>query len=160
MTERKPFEPADGVAPRWQKLYDLVVARNVGDEVTYQEAMEVLSLPRTREGMATAQQAMRSAMARLEQAKERTVGTVPKFGWIILDAQREVQQVDRRLIKTRRAAGRVLRGVSAMDNRRGELPQFERERLDRIGHAARAAIEITGRSKKIKFPELGETAGS
>lgn len=160
MTDRKPFEPADGVAPRWQKLYDLVVTRNVGDEVTYREAMDVLALPRTREGLTTAQQAMRKAMARLEQAKERTVGTVPKFGWIILDAQREVQQVDRRLIKTRRAAGRVLRGVSAMDNRRDELSQFDRERLDRIGHAARAAIEITGRAKKIGFPELGETAGS
>jgi hypothetical protein len=160
MTDRKPFEPADGVTPRWQKLYDLVTSREVGGEVTYREALEVLDLPRTREGLAVAQQSMRSAVARLEQAKERTVATVPKFGWVVLDAQREVQQVDRRLVKTRRAAGRVVRGVSAMSNRREELSQFERERLDRIGHAARAALEITGRTKKISFPALGDIASS
>jgi hypothetical protein len=145
MTERKMFEPADGISPRWQKLYDLVMSRKVGDEVTYREALDLLQLPRTDRGLKVAQDAMRDAQHRLEQRGERTVGTVAKFGWIVLDAQKELQQVDRRLVKTRRAAGRTLRGAKALGTRRGELSQFERERLDRLSRAATMATEITGR---------------
>lgn len=143
--EGKPFEPADGVTPRWRKLFDLVTSRNVGDEVTYREATDLLNLPRNDRGVKIAQDAMRDAMRHLEIQGERTVGNVKRFGWIVLDAQRELQQVDRRLVKTRRAAGRTLRGSKALDTRRGELSQFERERLDRISRSALMATQITGR---------------
>lgn len=146
--DRKPFEPADGVTPRWQKLYNLVLNREVGDEITYREAHEVVGLDWQGlhgKNLPTVQEAMRDAMARLEKNGERTVGTRPKFGWVVLDATRELQQVDRRLTKTRRAAGRTVRGSKALSTRRGELSQFERERLDRIAHAASMAAQMTGR---------------
>jgi hypothetical protein len=144
--DRKPFQPIDGVTPRWQKLYNLVAERKIGDEVTYAEAIETLDLPRGRASRKVAQEAMREAQHHLEIKGERTVGTVANFGWVVLDAQRELGQVDRRRTKARRAAGRTLRGVKALNTRRDELSQFERQRLDFIGHSARVAQEATGRN--------------
>ena len=146
--DRKPFEPADGVTPRWQKLYDLVMTRDVGDEVTYREAHEVVDMSWQglhSRNLATVQEAMREAMAHLEKDGERTVGTRARFGWVVLDASRELQQVDRRLTKTRRAADRTVRGTKALITRRGELSQFERERLDRVAYSASMAAQVTSR---------------
>lgn len=146
--DRKPFEPADGVTARWKKLHDLVLTKKVGEELTYREAMEVLKLdPADPRSLPVVQQAMRDAQAHLEKGGERTVGTVARFGWIVLDAQRELQQADRRMVKTRRAAGRVTRAVEALGNRREELSQFERERLDRLRHSATMVAHVTGRRK-------------
>jgi len=137
-----PFTPADGVMPRWQKLYNLVTDRKVGDGVTYGEARDLLgcNLPLT-------QAAMRDAQKRLEQDGERTVGTVARFGWIVLDAQRELGQVDRRLTKTRRAAGRVVRGTRALNTRREDLSQQDRHRLDQIARSGELAAQIASRRK-------------
>jgi hypothetical protein len=148
----KPFEPADGVTPRWKKLFDLVRTKEVGSEVTYREAIAELGLSPSDRSRKIAQSAMRDAVAHLEKEGERTIGTRVNFGWVILDAQRELQQVDQRLVKTRRAAGRTVRGVQALNMRRDELSQFERERLDRTGRAAMMAREITGRHR----PRMGE----
>lgn len=146
--DRKPFEPADRVTPRWQKLYGLVTGKEVGDEVTYGEALEVLGFERkTDRSLKIVQSAMRDALARLEKDGQRTVGVVQNFGWIVLDATKELRQVDRRLTKTRRAAGRVVRGTAALGTRRGELSQFERERLDQIDRSAKLAAQITGRKR-------------
>jgi hypothetical protein len=147
VTDRKPFEPIDGVTPRWRKLYDLVLSREVGDEITYREAVETLDLPggSTRRNRAVAQNAMRDAQCHLENQGQRTVGTRMNFGWVVLDGQRELQQVDRRLVKTSRAAGRTLRGVKALGTRREELSQFERERLDQIGRSATLARQMASR---------------
>lgn len=146
--EREPFKPADGLKPRWQKLYDLVIGRKVGDEITYGEAAELLGLDhRDRDQLSTVQQTMREVQRRLENAGERTVGTVARFGWVVLDASRELNQVDRRLTKTRRAAGRVVRGTTALNIRRGELSQFERQRLDEVARSGLMAAQITGRRK-------------
>lgn len=147
--DRKPFEPADGATPRWQKLRDLVRTKEVGQEVTYREAAELLGLDhRDRDQLATIQGAMRDAVARLEKAGERTVSTVARFGWVVLDAQREVGQVDRRLTKTRRAAGRTLRGIGALNTRRGELSQFDRERLDWMDRSARIAEQAASKKRR------------
>lgn len=152
--DRKPFEPLDGVTPRWKKLFDLVMNREVGDEVTYREAAEVLGFDRlTDRSLKITQESMRDAQRHLENQGERTVGTIVRFGWVILDAQRELQQVDRRLIKTRRAASRTLRGARALGTRREELSQFERERLDRISLSAQMAGQIAGR-RSMRLEEL------
>jgi hypothetical protein len=144
--ERKLFEPVDGVSPRWRKLADLVSAKNVGDEVTYREAGEALGFMQlTDRTLRIVQAAMRDTQKNLEARGERTVGTVARFGWIVLDASKELQQVNRRLAKTRRAAGRVIRGASALNSRREELSQFERERLDRVVFSAQMAAEVSGR---------------
>ena len=145
--DRKPFEPIDGVTPRWKKLFDLVTERKIGEEVTYREATDLLDLgPQTRRTLKIVQEAMREAQRHLENQGERTVGTVARFGWIILDAQRELRQVERRLVKTRRAAGRVIRGGKALGTRREELSQFERQRLDFVNHSALVASQATGRN--------------
>lgn len=146
MEGRKPFEPLDGVTPRWRKLYDLVIGRAVGEEITYREAADTLGLssPNGR-NRAILQQAMRDAQHHLEKEGSRTVGTRVNFGWVVLDGQRELQQVDRRLVKTRRAAGRTLRGAKALGTRREELSQFERERLDSITRSATLAGQLIGR---------------
>lgn len=145
--QRKPFEPADGLVPRWKKLYDLVTGRSVGQEVTYGEAIDVLDLGRkTDRTLKIAQAAMLEAQKHLESDGRRTVTTVARFGWIVVDAQRELIQVERRLVKTRRAAGRAVRGGKALSLRRDELSQFERQRLDFVNHAARVASQATGRN--------------
>lgn len=145
--DRKPFQPADGVTPRWKKLYDLVMSRDVGDEVTYREAIELLGFTRkTDHTLKLTQKAMRDAQAHLEKDGARTIGTVAKFGWIVLDPQKELDQVERRLVKTRRAAGRVVRGGKALSGRREELTQFQRQRLDFVNHAARVASQASGRN--------------
>lgn len=135
------FETADGVSPRWQKLRDLVLSRAVGDQITYGDAMDVLCTDSRR----VAQQAMRDAVHHLEKAGERTVATVARFGWVVVDSQRELAQVERRLTKTRRAAARTSRGASALATRRGELSQFDRQRLDEITRAAAVASRVAGR---------------
>lgn len=143
-----PFQPADGVTPRWKKLYDLVIGREVGDEVTYREAIDLLGFDRkTDRTLKVTQNAMREAVAHLEKDGQRTVGVVKNFGWIILDPTKELQQVDRRLTKTRRAAGRVVRGANALSTRRGELSQFEREKLDQVSRAGQMAAQISGRKR-------------
>ena len=152
--ERKPFQPADGVTPRWQKLYDLVLSREVGDEVTYAEAIELLGFARkTDHSLKVVQESMRTAQRHLERHGERTVGTVARFGWVVLDASRELQQVDRRLIKTKRAAQRTVRGAKALNTRRDELSQFERVKLDYVSRSAEMAAQIAGR-QKVNIDEL------
>lgn len=152
--ERKTFEPIDGVTPRWKKLYDLVMGRKVGDEITYREALEVLGLPRTDRGLHIAQQTMRTTMEHLERDGHSLLGNVAKFGWVVLDPQRELQQTDRRVTKTRRAAGRAVRGVGSLNNRRDELSQFERERLDWISRSANLAMTASSRRGRKTTEEL------
>lgn len=138
--ERAPFRPADGIQPRWKILFDLVMSKAVGDEVTYEDAADALGIeqsdPRLRP---IVQSAMRDAQAQLEKAHERTVGNKTNFGWIILAADQELKQVERRLVKTRKAAGRTIRGGVALNSRREELPQEERARLDFTLRGARMA---------------------
>lgn len=148
----KPFEPADGISPRWQKLYDLVISKQVDEEISYREAMAVLDVADLR----MTQAAMREARHHLEKNGERTVGTVARFGWVVLRADRELQQVDRQLTKTRRAAGRTVRGAVALNSRREELSQFERERLDRTLRSATVAAQVTGRRSMTELKQLGD----
>lgn len=118
-----PFEPADGCQARWRYCYDLVVSRKPGDEITYMEIAELLDCS---VGQAVA--AMREAKRHLEVDKQRTVRTVKKFGWIVLDAKGNLNETDDRIRRTRRAATRAVRVLNA--TRREELSQIERARMD------------------------------
>lgn len=152
-----PFTPADGHTPRWRKLYDLITTRQPGDEITYREARDLLDCD-----LHTAQSAMRDAIRRLERDGQLTVKTVERFGWVVLNPAGELDQVDRRLTKTRRAAGRAARGAGAVEGRRDQLSQFERERLDRMKRAALAVGELTSRrrSSLAELRKMIETEAS
>ena len=143
--DRKPFEPADGATPRWQKLHDLVLTKKVNDEVTYREAAEALGFASmTDRVLRIVQAAMRDAVKNLEKRGNLTLATVAKFGWVVLTPERELQQVDRRVVKTRRAAGRALRGGDALNTRRDQLSTFDRDRLDGLRRSAMMAAQVTG----------------
>ena len=146
---RKPFESI-GDLPRWQILFSIASTRAVGEEITYREAIDALGLAGggTRENRSIAQNVMRDVVARLEKEGLRSLKTVTNFGWVVLDATGEISQVDRRLTKTRRAAGRTMRGIEAADVKRDELSQFDRERLDWTRRAAQVALTGTARRNR------------
>jgi len=124
--DRKPFEPADGLRPRWQYCYDLVVERNINDEITRREVMDMLACD-----WATAGAAMGQAKVHLEEDGRLSVRTVPKFGWVVMRAGEHLAEADREARSGHRKLKAGYRKLSAIDHRRGELSQFEREAVDR-----------------------------
>lgn len=139
MTDRKPFEPIDGTA-RWRKVYDLVVGRQINDEILYREVEDLLDCDRT-----TAQAAMLKAVVHLEEEAGRSVRTVTNFGWIVMRAAEHINESDRRLKRARNQAKAAVRKISAIDSRRDELSQFEREAADRARMRASAMLELSSR---------------
>lgn len=148
----KPFEPADGESARWRKLYELVLTRRVNDEITYGEAEDLLSVDHQ-----TVLGVMREARAHLERDGQQSVRTVPGFGWIVMRASEHIGESDRHLKKSRNQAKYALRKVAAIDGRRDELSQFEREAADRAKLRASALLELSSR-RRPSFSELQRAA--
>lgn len=145
---RLPFQPADGETPRWRKLYDLVISKQLNEEITYREAVDLLDCD-----LRAAQVAMRETTKRLEQDGQQSIRTVPNFGWVVMRAAEHLNESERHLRKTRNSARRAHRKITAIDGRRSELSQFERERADRLKLTANAAAELTGR-RRLSLTEL------
>lgn len=151
MSDRKPFEPADGVSARWRKLYAFVQTKSVGDEITYSEAEELLDCDRM-----VVLGAMRETRIQLEADGERSLRTVANFGWIVMNAAQEIDEIEKR---KRRAGNRVKDGIrigKSVNNRRDELSPFERERLDREQRALQMLSDLMSRRRK----PLGEMHGT
>ena len=140
---REPFVPADGETPRWKKCYDLVMTKAVNEEVTYREVEELLNVDRK-----AALDAMRSARAHLEHAGRQSVRTVAEFGWIVMRAGEHIGEADRHLRRSHVQAKTALRKVVAIDGRREELSQFEREAADRAKLRAQTLVDLTGRRRR------------
>lgn len=150
MTERKPFEPILDEA-RWRLLYNLVLTKNVGDEITYREAEDLCQCDRE-----AVLGAMYYARRRLEEDGERSVRTVARFGWIVMSASQEIDEAERRRKKAGKRVKDGLRITAAVNGRRDELSPFERERLDRETRSLTMLRDLMGRKRK----SLGEMHSS
>lgn len=148
MTSRSPFEPADGESARWQKLYDLVLTKNVDDQITYTEAEELLGI-----GQQGVLGAMWLARRHLEANGQLSVRTVRNYGWIVMAAAEHIGESDRHLKKAHNQAKTALRKVTAIDGRREELSQFEREAADRAKLRAIAVVKLRSHHRPT-FAEL------
>lgn len=145
-----PFQPADGVSSRASKLYDLVLGRNVGDEITYHEAETLLECDHQ-----GALAAMRDARARLERDQKQSVRTVSSYGWIVMRAGEHLDESERHQRKAHTQAKISARKLNSLrGERRAELSPFERQRFDYVNAQAAAALIVTGR-KRLSLDELG-----
>lgn len=145
-----PFEPADGQRARWRYCYDLVVERSPGDDITVQEVCELLDIDAL-----TARAVMLEAKRHLEVDKQQTVRTVERFGWIVLDARGNLDEIEKRRKKSYRAVDRTARLIVATP--RDELTQIDRARLDFETRNVVAAKGLFSRKTK-SFAELEREA--
>lgn len=137
-----PFAPADGEKARWRHCWDIIdgEGREPGDQVLLQEVME-----RCNCDAKAAWAAMRDARRHLEEAGRRTVRTVPKFGWVVMNASEHLTASDHHAHKARRQVSTAHLKVSSA--RRKELTQFEREAADRMTTRYQALSELMGRRR-------------
>lgn len=135
------FQPADGQKARWRHCYDLVAAAEPGDDVTYQQVMELLDCDRQ-----IAMASMLEAKKHLEQDGQRTVRNVRRFGWIVCDAKANLDEADGRIRKTSRALERAARLVLATP--RAELSRIDQSRLDFQQRSIIGGIGIQQRKSK------------
>lgn len=140
------FEPANGERARWRYAYDLVTDRKPGDEITREELMELLDIDSD-----TALAVMREAKKHLEEDRQQTVRTVERFGWVIIDARGNLDEIEKRRKKAYRATDRTARLIVATP--RDDLSQIERSRLDFETRNVLAARGLFSRKTK-SFSEL------
>ncbi|WP_027930744.1 hypothetical protein [Amycolatopsis thermoflava] len=154
----KPFQPANGDRARWRYAYDLVVERNPGDDITVDELKELLDIDTD-----TAWAVMREAKKHLEEDRQQTVRTVSRFGWIVIDARGNLDEIERRRRKAYRATDRAARLIVATP--RDQLSQIERSRLDfetknilaargLYSRKTRSLSELEKESKRQQNPQL------
>lgn len=122
-----PFQPADGERARWRHAYALVAGKKPGEDVTLLELAEVLDLDAT-EDRSVLRAVMSEAKKHLERDGLHTVRTVKRFGWVVIDASGNLDEIEKRRKKATRATGRAARLIVATD--RGQLSPIERQRLD------------------------------
>lgn len=153
-----PFQPADGKQARWRYLYDLVVERKPGDDVTVDEVCELLEIDAH-----TARAVMLEAKKHLEEDRQQTVRTVERYGWIVIDARGNLDEIEKRRKKSGRAANRAARLIVATP--REQLSQIERSRLDfetrnvlgaqgLFSRKTKSLAELEKESKQRQTPEL------
>ncbi|OZM74016.1 hypothetical protein CFN78_06935 [Amycolatopsis antarctica] len=140
------FQPADGDRARWRHVYELVLSRTPGDDITVQEVCDLLNIPAH-----TAWAVMLDAKKHLEQDRQQTVKSVSKFGWIVIDAKGNLDEIERRRHKAHRATSRAARLITATD--RGALSPIDRNRLDFETRNVLAARSLYDR-KSRSFAEL------
>jgi hypothetical protein len=152
------FQPADGDRARWRYLYDLVVERKPGDDITVDEVVELLEVDPH-----TARAVMREAKKHLEEDRMQTVRTVERYGWIVIDARGNLDEIEKRRKKAYRATDRTARLIVATP--RDDLSQIERSRLDfetrnvlaargLFSRKTRSFSELERESKQRETPEL------
>lgn len=157
---RKPFEPI-GSQPRWKILYDLVAGRPIGTEITYGEARDALGGVDRQ----TAISAMYTAKRHLENDGERSVRNVMRFGWIVMKPDEEIAEAETRRKRAHRRVRAGIRIVRSVNTRRGELTQFDRQRLDYEDRSLSMLADIMSRKtasladlvKKYQLPEGSDT---
>src|SRR5688500_10644881 len=128
---RPAFAPANGIQARWRYAYDLVTPKQPGDEVTLAELAEALGWNYDHADDWQRQQlfsVMSDARRHLEADGQRTVRTVEKFGWIVLDARGALNEVERRRDKAARAVDNAISGLGSAP--REELAGQDRSRRD------------------------------
>lgn len=148
MTEA-PFQPADGVKARWRHCYELAIARDVGEQITVHEVMELLDCDET-----NAWAAMRTARDHLEADGRRSVRTVPQFGWIVATASVQLRMANDRQTRARRQVKKAIRVLRATP--REELSTFERQAADRQAASLTAMESLHSRRVRIPLSQIGQ----
>lgn len=140
------FGPADGQRARWRYCYDLVLKRTPGDEITYREVMELLDVEQR-----VAVAAMREAQKHLEENRKFLLRNVRRYGWIVLDAPGNLDQIEHARRKAARATTRAARKIVATP--RDQLSKIEQSRLDFETRHVLAARDLYARRSR-SFSEL------
>lgn len=146
MTDTHPFAPADGVQARWRYLYDMVCQRQPGDDIELGEVTELFDIDEQ-----AARAVMLEAKKHLEEDRQQTVTTKERYGWIVIDAKGNLDEIEKRRRKAYRATTRTARLIHATD--RAELAAIDRNRLDFETRNVLAAQSLYGR-KSRSFAEL------
>jgi ATP-dependent exoDNAse (exonuclease V) alpha subunit len=144
------FRPADGDRARWRYAYDLVAGKQPGEDVTLLELAELLDLD-VDQDRALLRAVMSEAKKHLERDHLHTVRTVDKFGWVVIDARGNLDEIEKRRKKATRATGRAARLIVATD--REQLSPIERQRLDFETRSVLSAKSLFERKTK-DFTEL------
>lgn len=128
----------------------MVTARNPGDDITIQEVCERFDIdPQTARGV------MLEAKKHLEDDKQQTVRTVERFGWVVLTAQGNLNEIEKRRHRAYRATNRTARLINATD--RAALSPIDRSRLDFETRNVLAARSLYSR-KTRSFTELEQAS--
>lgn len=99
-----PFEPA-GEKARWRMIYDILVKRDIGDVITYEEMAEVLELDAEADRHAI-QMAVRRAAKEYESADLRALDSVPNEGYRIVEPTEHMRLARKQQKKSHRALAR------------------------------------------------------
>lgn len=99
-----PFEPA-GEKARWRMIYDILVKRNIGDTVTYEEMAEVLALDAEADRHAI-QMAVRRAAKQYESDDLRALDSVPNEGYRIVEPTEHMRLAQKQQKKSHKALQR------------------------------------------------------
>jgi chromosome segregation ATPase len=106
-----PFEPA-GDRARWRILYELFVARTVGDILTYETMAQALDL-HPADDRHTIQVAMRRASRELEEENKHATEAVKNVGYRIVEPEEHLNLARRQQNKSSKA---LVRGNSKVVN--------------------------------------------
>lgn len=154
MTASQPFTPANGDRGRAAMLCDLIEQRAVGEHITYREAMEYLDC----DDLGAVQAAMRDAMAKMERSGRRSVVTKRRFGWVVMRADEHIERADHHLTKAYNQGRRSFRKIRAIDGRRDELTQEQRQAADFMRLAAAQVMGLVRRERPT-FAKLASRRG-
>lgn len=158
------FEPADGKQARWRYAYDLVLGKEPGDEVTLMELAEALGLEFDISDTVQRQllwSVMGEAKHHLETDKQQTVKSVPKYGWIVMRPDQNLDEADARRHKAGRAVSRTARLLGATEV--SALSPHQRQRHDFLTSAVvrtaalfdrkpRSLADLESKSQQRKLP--------
>lgn len=143
------FEPADGKQARWRYAYDIAVSKEPGDEITLLELAEALGLdyfPDDREMAQLLWTTMSEAKRHLEMDGLHSVRTVPRFGWVVMRPDQNLDEADARRRKARRAVDRTARLLKATDV--DVLSPHQRQRHDFLSSSVTRAAALFDRKSK------------
>lgn len=99
-----PFEPK-GEKARWRLIYDILLKRDIGDVITYEEMAEALELHADTDRHAI-QMAVRRAAKEYESTDLRALDSVPNEGYRIVQPTEHMQLARKQQKKSHRALAR------------------------------------------------------
>lgn len=149
-----PFEPA-GEKARWRMIYDILVKRDIGDTITYEEMAEVLELDADADRHAI-QMAVRRAAKQYESDDLRALDSVPNEGYRIVEPTEHMRLARKQQKKSHRALARGHSKVVHVDL--SGLDPDSRKAFEVVAQAFAMQMDFN-RRMDVRQKRLEETIG-